>query len=204
MSKIKHIKIYWRTDPTPSFVAEVVGRCNGACINGGILKEGATALLSEDSVSMISVGSSCYMFFAPAVRVFNIANALKAHPSIGMEEGEGQGGSSARRFPKLWSKAIIDVFSALAVNEIQQATLVDEFMKLHAAAVQAFFGESNPDVDVELWTNLKRFVIKSPFEFDMNTGMIRFDPSAVKPKAPASKRAKVGSDGDEEQAASLD
>lgn len=198
MSKIKHIKIYWRTDPTASFVAEVVGRCNGACINGSILKEGGTSLLPEDAVSTISVGTSCYIFFSPAIRVFNIASALKAHPSIVQEEGEASGASTVRRFPKLWSKAIMDVFVSLGRNEVDQNSLVKEFRQLHAVAVNTYFGESNPDIDGELWRNLKRFVTKSPFEFDPVQMVIRFDASSV--KWSKSKKAKVGSDDGEEAA----
>lgn len=172
----------------------MVGRCNGACINGAILKEGGTALLSEEAVSTISVGTSCYIFFSPAIRVFNIAGALKAHPSIGLEEGESS--ASARRFPKLWSKAIMDVFTSLGRSEMGQYELVEEFRKLHGAAVKSFFGEENPDLDAELWSNLKRFVIKSPFEFDPEMMEIKFDPLAVKP--PKSKKSKLGSDADED------
>lgn len=164
-----------------------------------MLKEGGTSLLPEDTVSTISVGTSCYIFFSPAIRVFNIASALKAHPSIVQEEGEASGGASVRRFPKLWSKAITDVFVSLGKNEIDQSSLVEEFRQLHALAVNTYFGESNPDLDGELWGNLKRFVTKSPFEFDPAKMVIRFDPSSV--KVSKSKKAKVGSDDGETEAA---
>ena len=196
------MKIYWRTVPTPSFVAEVVGRCNGACILGTQYKESCTVLLPEDSVSTISIGQSCYIFFAPAIRVFT---NLKPQPSLDGEEAEGDkkngaGSAAVKRFPKIWSKAIIDVFGSVGVNELTQSTLTEQFKTLHAAAVSSFFGEGNPDLDAELWGYLKRFVSKTPFEFDPDTGIVKFDPLNIKPRAaPLNKKPKLtgSSDGEE-------
>lgn len=195
VSKLRHVKIYWRTEPSPSFVAEVVGRCNGACIRGTQYKESSTVTLPEDEVSTIGIGQSCFIFFAPAVRTFT---GLRLQPSYDGEEQESDkrsGASNVKRFPKIWSKAIIDVFGSVGVNELTQSTLVEQFKAIHDAAVTTFFGEANPNIDDELWSYLKRFISKAPFEFDVETGIIKFDPASVKPKAPpASKKQKVGSD----------
>jgi hypothetical protein len=192
------VKIYWRTDPSPSFVAEVVGRCNGACIRGAQHGEGGTALLPEDQISTISVGQSCYIFFSPAVRVFS---TLKPQPSIDGDDPESllpKSGTSAKRFPKLWSKAIMEVFTLVGANELTQATLVDQFKSIHAAAVSVYFGDSPLDLETELWSNLKRFVGKAPFEFDTATNIVKFDPLAVKAKAVGAKKQKLGSDAEED------
>ena len=189
------MKVYWRTVPTPSFVAEVVGRCNGACILGTQYKESCSVLLPEDSVSTISIGQSCYIFFSPAVRVFT---NLKPQPSIDGEEVDGDK-KSGRRFPKIWSKAIMDVFGSVGVNELTQSSLIEQFKAIHASAVSSFFGEGNPGLDAELWGYLRRFITKSPFDFDAETGIVRFDPLNIKPRAaPASKKPKLGgSDGED-------
>ena len=149
-------------------------------------------------MSTISIGQSCYIFFSPAVRTFT---NLKPQPSFDGEEGDGDkkaGGSNVKRFPKIWSKAIMDVFGSIGVNELTQATLLDQFKSLHASAVSTFFGDSNPDIDSELWSYLKRFITKTPFEFDAETGIVHFDPNSVKPKAPPnSKKIRIGSDTEE-------
>ena len=176
-------------------MAEVVGRCNGACILGTQYKESCTVLLPESSVSTISIGQSCYIYFSPAVRVFS---NLKLQPSIDAEEADGEkkaGGPSAgiKRFPKLWVKSIIDVFAAAGTNELTQASLVEHFKTLHEQAVTLYYNESQ-DIDGDLWSDLKRFVLKTPFEFNGETSVIRFDPASVKPRAPpGAKKQKVGS-----------
>ena len=209
MSKIRHLKIEWRTIPSPSFVAEVVGRCNGACIRGTLHKEGGAVTLREDEVSTLSIGQSCYIFFAPAVRVFT-SKILMPQVIIDMEEvGTGKEeapgeatdsakpisaqATSAKRFPKIWSKAIMDVFISLCVYELTKPALIEQFKRAHAAAVNSYFGESNPELETELWSNLKRFVSKSPFEFDSDSEVIKYDPLAVKPKS-APKKPRLGSD----------
>ena len=165
-------------------------------------KESCTVLLPEQSVSTISIGQSCYIYFAPAVRVFT---NLKLQPSIDGEEVEGEkktGGSAvAKRFPKIWSRAIMDVFVSSGVNELTQISLIEQFKSLHQQAVSSFFSESQGDLDDELWSYLKRFVTKTPFEFDAETTVVRFDPQSVKPRAPpASKKPKVGSSDGEDVA----
>jgi hypothetical protein len=100
-----------------------------------------------------------------------------------------------KRFPKVWSKAIVDVFGSVGVYELTQSSLVDQFKTIHEPAVGTFFGEANPNIDDELWSYLKRFISKAPFEFDAETGIIKFDPTSVKPKAPpGSKKQRIGSD----------
>jgi hypothetical protein len=101
--------------------------------------------------------------------------------------------TSAKRFPKIWSKAIMDVFMSLCVYELTKPALIEQFKRAHAAAVNSYFGESNPELETELWSNLKRFVSKSPFEFDFETEVIKYDPLAVKPKS-APKKPRLGSD----------
>jgi hypothetical protein len=211
VSKIRHLKIDWRTHPTPSFYAEVVGRCNGACILGTLYKEGGSIPLPEETISTISVGLSLYVFFAPAVRVFNTKTPTQADGILESAEGDDQSkvtdtDSAAKlttasvpvkRFPKVWSKAITDVFISMSVYEISKPALIERFKSLHAAAVISHFGESNPELETELWSNLKRFIAKSPFEFDPDTNIVRFDPLAIKPK-PQPKKPRVGGseDGD--------
>ena len=188
-------------------MAEVVGRCNGACILGTQYKESCTVLLPEDKVSTISIGQSCYIFFAPAVRTFT---NLKPQPSIDGEEADADRkngvGSAIKRFPKIWSKAIMDVFSSAGVNELTQTSLIEQFKTLHGPAVISYFGQANSDLDNELWGNLKRFVTKSPFEVDSETGIIRFDPMSIKPRAPpGNKKPKLnGSDGEDVGPPSVD
>jgi hypothetical protein len=200
------------------FVAEVVGRCNGACIRGTLHKEsGGQVPLPEGYVSTISIGQSCFIMFSPAIRgkpttvltpqpsldevdmdASDIENqpeeisGLKSTiaPPIGLPApttGPGQ----PKRFPKLWSKAIMDVFHASNTFELSQIELLTKFKVIHSSACSAYFGEVNQNLEDELWSNLKRFVTKTPFEFEEESSLIRFDPSAVKPRAPPVKRAKV-------------
>ena len=177
-----------------------MGRCNGACILGTLYKEGGSISLPEDSVSTISVGLSLYMFFAPAVRVYNTKvpsqNDMGSETAYTEEQPRGieaeamskaASNQPVKRFPKIWSKAITDVFISMSVYELSKSALIEQFKRLHASAVNSHFGESNPELETELWSNLKRFITKSPFEFDPDSNMIRFDPLAIKPKPPAKK-----------------
>ena len=201
VSKFRHLKISWNSQGTePSFVAEVVGRCNGACINKTLYKESDVCVLPEPSVSCISVGLSCFMFFAPARRSLVTVNKLRMHPSSssGADDDEYtlvpssgaplvlqpmSGSPVARRFPKLWSKSIIEVFQNLEKTELSQFDLVSEFIRLHASAISVYFSDNSVNIEEELWTkDLKRFVNKPPFEFDDVNWIIKFDPAAVKPR----------------------
>jgi hypothetical protein len=160
-------------------------------------KENCNVLLPENTLSTISIGQSCYVFFSPAVRDYT---NLRPLPSTDGEEPDSyrKGGAmtTARRFPKIWSKAIAEVFSSLGSYEISQSALMEQFKAIHSHAVSSFFCDSN-DVDGELWVYLKRFVSKSPFDHTEDFGVIRFDPLSVKTKIPtAPKRAKI-SDGEE-------
>lgn len=208
VSKIRHLKIFWRFgSDAASFAAEVIGRCNGACINGVLYKEGGLTRLSEASVSCIAVGQSCYMFFAPARRTVSIpAKLLSPRSSSGEDDGSEQTGvvsvmlapipetnpvGGVKRFPKLWSKAIVDVFQSLGKFQVSQSELLTEFMRIHAVAVASYVTCLPSQIEEELWSkDLKRFVTKSPFEFDPITFTIKFDPSAVKPR----KKPRIGSD----------
>lgn len=204
MSKIRHLKVYWRTEPAPSFVAEIIGRCNGACINGVLYKETDIAILPESEVSRISVGQSCYMFFSPARR----SAILAVHPSCSADEEldvsrpspilQSLEDPSTRRFPKLWSKALVDVFQSVGKNELTQSELVSEFIRIHAVSVAIYMGSTGREVEEELWSrDLKRFVTKAPFDFDPVNHIISFDPSAVKPRRKVPRiGVPDGSDGD--------
>ena len=174
---------------------------------GTLYREGGTVRLPEDSVSTLSVGQSCYIFFSPAIRVHNTTRLLIPQPSLDADAMGSDGAAdpagpkpsvSAKRFPKLWSKAIMDVFTSMGDHEIPQYSLIARFKQVHSSAVKAFFGEFHPDLDNELWSNLKRFVTKAPFEFDPVSTIVRFDPQAVKARAP--KKQRVSDDGDEETA----
>ena len=107
--------------------------------------------------------------------------------------------AAQKRFPKLWSKAIMDVFSQVGTNELKQTDLVNFFKEQHSNACVAFFGEIGASIDGELWSHLKRFISKSPFEFNTELNIIKFDPSAVKPRAAPSKKQRTGSGEDGEE-----
>jgi len=105
-------------------------------------------------------------------------------------------GAQPRRFPKLWSKAIMDVFHSVNSFELSQLDLLSKFKVLHSSACSVYFGEVNQNLEEELWSNLKRFVTKAPFEFDEENALIRFDPAAIKPRAPPTKKPRLD-EGDE-------
>ena len=202
-------------------MAEVIGRCNGACIRGTLYKEQETVPLPEGYISTLSVGQSCYIYFSPAVRP-NVTALMSPDSTMdGMDEQVSpteaatepiiappyvppaeSAQTAPKRFPKLWSKAIIDVFIQSASNELNQSELVALFKAHHSAACISFFGEVGPSIDEELWSHLKRFVTKAPFEFISGSQLIKFDPAAVKPRAAPSKKQRIGSgeDGEEEDA----
>ena len=204
----------------PGFVAEVIGRCNGACIRGTLYKELETVPLPEGFISTLSVGQSCYIYFSPAVRP-KVSSLMSPDSTMDgvddqMLSNDAVGESNIappyvppaesaqtvpKRFPKLWSKAIIDVFIQTGMNELKQVDLVALFKEYHSTACTSFFGDVSTSIDEELWSHLKRFVTKTPFEFNVDTQMVRFDPAAVKPRAAPSKKQKIGSeDGEEEDA----
>ena len=218
VSKVKHLKIYWQCGKTPGFLAEVIGRCNGACIRGTLYKESETVPLPEGYISTLSVGQSCYIYFSPAIRP-NITSLMSPDSNMeGMVDetdapiepviappyiaptDSGQSGS--KRFPKVWSKAIMDVFNQFGTSELKQVDLVALFKEQHSAACVSFFGDTAPSIDEELWSHLKRFVSKSPFEYNAELNVIKFDASAVKPRAAPSKKQRTGSgeEGEDEDA----
>ena len=221
VSKVKHLKVYWQGGKTPGFIAEVIGRCNGACIRGTLYKEMEHVPLPEGYVSTISVGQSCYIYFSPAIRP-SVSSLMS--PDSGMEGADDHvmsnesanepaiappyippadsGNVAPKRFPKLWSKAIMDVFNQTTIHELKQVDLVALFKEHHSAACIAFFGEVSPGIDEELWSHLKRFVTKAPFEYSMDSQIIKFDPTAVKVRAAPSKKQRIGSgeDGEGEEA----
>ena len=220
VSKVKHLKIYWQSGKTPGFMAEVIGRCNGACIRGTLYKESETVPLPEGFISTLSVGQSCYVYFSPAVRpkvtsLMSPDSGMEGidDPTISVNEGVLEPAIAPpyvpestqvvqKRFPKIWSKAIMDVFNNLGSNEMSQVDLVNLFKEQHSTACVAFFGEIGPNIDEDLWSHLKRFVSKAPFEFSSELNMIKFDPTAVKARAAPSKKQRTGSgeDGEEEDA----
>lgn len=217
VSKLRHLKIFWeRTGAAPGFVLEVIGRCNGACVQGVQYKEGDKIRLPGDQISAIAVGQSCYIFFAPAMQE-NPQRLLALHPSLddggenssepesidaapagvpttSVAPGSAPPTSGVRRFPKVWSKCIMDVFTSFGATAMSQSDLLDKFRTMHADACNVYFGPT--DSREELWSNLKKFISKPPFTFDSNALLVRFDPGAVKPRTTGGvpKRQKTTTD----------
>jgi len=175
--------------------------------------------LPEGYISTLSVGQSCYIYFSPAVRP-NVTSLMSPDSTM---EGCDEPVSSVdvineptiappyvpppesaqtvpKRFPKLWSKAIIDVFNQTGTFELKQVDLIALFKEYHSAACVSFFGEVSEGINEELWSHLKRFVTKTPFEFNNESQIVKFDPTAVKPRAAPTKKQRIGSgeDGGEE------
>lgn len=201
VSKLRHLKFYWdKTGASPGFVIEVIGRCNGACVQGAMYKFGDKVRLPLDTVSTIAVGQSCYIFFAPAIRDPSAKPSLTPNQETeysetelsvaspvpqkdGPSEVSGAPPPSSKRFPKIWSRAIMEVFTSLGATAMSQSDLVDNFWTFHRDACIAFFGVDDTLPREELWSNIKKFVNKPPFSYDPNFFLVRFDASAVKPRA---------------------
>ena len=189
VSKVRHLKFSWVSDPQPSYVVEVVGRCNGAVIRGTFYKEGK-CLLPPDEVSAISVGQSFYLFFAPAIRGHSLKRTATdtspnsesiIFPSQSILSGQREP-VAARRFPKTWIKAISEVFDDLNANEIEKFELIEKFKLIHSNSVSSFFSETPLDkIDEELWTFLRKTVMKPPFELNQESGIVKYDPTSKPP-----------------------